>query len=161
TSSRACAETSSRWSTSRPGSKACASRSPCCARSRPERWCRLSDVEVLALVPARGGSKGLTRKNVLPLAGKPLVAHTIATALQAATITRTVVSTEDDEIAAVAREYGAEVPFMRPVELAGDESLDLEVFEHALSWLAREQGYEPELVVHLRPTCPVRRVERV
>ena len=117
--------------------------------------------EILALIPARGGSKGLPRKNVLPLAGKPLIAHTIATALESETITRTVVSTDDDEIAEAARAYGAEVPFMRPAGLAGDDSLDLEVFEHALLWLAREEGYEPELVVHLRPTNPIRRPERV
>ena len=117
--------------------------------------------EILALIPARGGSKGLPRKNVLPLAGKPLIAHTIATALESETITRTIVSTDDDEIAEAARLHGAELPFMRPAELAADDSLDLEVFEHALSWLAREEGYEPELVVHLRPTNPIRRRERV
>jgi N-acylneuraminate cytidylyltransferase len=116
---------------------------------------------ILALIPARGGSKGLPRKNVLPLAGKPLVAHTIATALDSSTITRTIVSTDDDEIAEAARSHGAEVPFRRPAELAADESLDLEVFRHALEWLAREEGYEPELVVHLRPTNPIRRTERV
>ena len=117
--------------------------------------------EILALIPARGGSKGLPRKNVLPLAGKPLIAHTIATALGSSTITRTIVSTDDEEIAEAARAYGAEVPFMRPAELAADESLDLEVFQHALAWLAREEGFEPELVVHLRPTNPIRRTERV
>jgi len=117
--------------------------------------------EILALIPARGGSKGLPRKNVLPLAGKPLIAHTIATALESETITRTIVSTDDDEIAEAARSHGAEVPFIRPADLAADDSLDLEVFQHALSWLAREEGYEPELVVHLRPTNPIRRTERV
>jgi CMP-N-acetylneuraminic acid synthetase len=69
---------------------------------------------ILALIPARGGSKGLPRKNVLPLAGKPLVAHTIATALDSSTITRTIVSTDDDEIAEAARSHGADVPFRRP-----------------------------------------------
>jgi CMP-N,N'-diacetyllegionaminic acid synthase len=117
--------------------------------------------EILALIPARGGSKGLPRKNVLPLAGKPLIAHTIATALESETITRTIVSTDDDEIAEAGRAHGAELPFMRPAELAADDSLDLEVFQHALSWLAREESYEPELVVHLRPTNPIRRAERV
>ena len=117
--------------------------------------------EILALIPARGGSKGLPRKNVLPLAGKPLIAHTIATALDSSTITRTIVSTDDEEIAEAARAHGAEVPFVRPTELAADESLDLEVFQHALAWLAREEGFEPELVVHLRPTNPIRRTERV
>jgi N-acylneuraminate cytidylyltransferase len=112
--------------------------------------------EILALIPARGGSKGLPRKNVLPLGGKPLIAHTIETALAASLVTRTIVSTDDEEIAEVARAHGAEVPFMRPVELAQDGSTDLEVFRHALEWLAAEEGYEPELVAHLRPTNPLR-----
>ena len=114
--------------------------------------------EVLALIPARGGSKGLPRKNVLPLAGKPLIVYSIETALAASLVTRTVVSTDDDEIAAVAREAGAEVPFVRPAELAQDASTDLDVFRHALETL---EGYEPELLVHLRPTNPLRRTERV
>jgi CMP-N,N'-diacetyllegionaminic acid synthase len=113
--------------------------------------------EILALIPARGGSKGLPRKNVLPLGGKPLIAHTIETALAAELVTRTIVSTDDDEIAEVARAHGAEVPFVRPAELAQDGSTDLDVFRHALEWLAREEGYEPELVAHLRPTNPLRR----
>jgi CMP-N-acetylneuraminic acid synthetase len=117
--------------------------------------------DVLALIPARGGSKGLPRKNVLPLLGKPVIAYSIETALAAQTITRTIVSTDDAEIAEAARAHGAEVPFMRPAELAGDASLDFEVFEHALAWLAREEDYRPELVVHLRPTNPLRRVEDV
>lgn len=118
-------------------------------------------MDVLALIPARGGSKGLPRKNVLSLLGKPLIAYSIETALASSTITRTIVSTDDEEIADVARAHGAEVPFLRPAELAQDASLDLEVFEHALSWLAREEEYRPELVVHLRPTNPLRRVEDV
>lgn len=115
-------------------------------------------IEVLALIPARGGSKGLPRKNVLPLAGKPLIVYSIETALAATLVRRTIVSTDDDEIAQVARAAGAEVPFMRPSELAEDDSTDLEVFRHALK---RLEGYEPELVVHLRPTNPLRRPERV
>jgi CMP-N,N'-diacetyllegionaminic acid synthase len=111
---------------------------------------------LLALIPARGGSKGLPRKNVLPLGGKPLIAHTIETALAATLITRTIVTTDDAEIADVARAYGAEVPFMRPAALAQDDSTDLDVFRHALEWLAAEEGYEPELVAHLRPTNPFR-----
>jgi CMP-N,N'-diacetyllegionaminic acid synthase len=111
---------------------------------------------ILALIPARGGSKGLPRKNVLPLGGKPLIAHTIGTALAASLVTRTIVSTDDDEIAKIARAHGAEVPFMRPADLAQDDSTDLEVFRHALEWLAAEEGYEPELVAHLRPTNPLR-----
>lgn len=112
--------------------------------------------EVLALIPARGGSKSVPRKNLLQLAGKPLIAYSIGHAAAVASITRTVVSTDDAEIAEVARRHGAEVPFMRPAHCATDTATDLMVFRHALDWLAREEGYHPELVVHLRPTGPVR-----
>jgi N-acylneuraminate cytidylyltransferase len=117
--------------------------------------------EVLALIPARGGSKSIPRKNVLVIGGKPLIAHSIAQARASRQITRTIVSTDDEEIARVAREHGAEVPFMRPAQFAGDRSTDLEVFRHALEWLRDHGGYRPEIVVHLRPTGPVRRVERI
>ncbi len=113
---------------------------------------------VLALIPARGGSKSVPRKNLLPVAGKPLIAYSIRHALACSAITRTLVSTDDREIAEVAREHGAEVPFSRPAEFAGDFATDLQVFRHALAWLADEEGYVPELVVHLRPTGPVRDV---
>lgn len=116
---------------------------------------------VLAIIPARGGSKGIPRKNLLPLAGKPLIAYSIEQALASRRITRTIVSTDDEEIAAVARAYGAEVPFMRPAELAQDLSPDLETFEHALRTLRDRDGYTCEYVVHLRPTGPVRRVARI
>lgn len=117
--------------------------------------------EILALIPARGGSKGIPRKNLLPLNGKPLIAYSIEQALASRFITRTVVSTDDPEIAAVARASGAEVPFLRPPELADDLSTDLEVFQHALKTLQVTDGYECECVVHLRPTGPVRRVGRI
>ncbi len=118
----------------------------------------MSRPEVMALIPARGGSKSVPRKNVLPIGGKPLIAHSIGHALDCSLITRTIVSTDDAEIAAVAAHYGAEVPFRRPSEYATDTATDLDVFAHALRWLADEAGYHPELVVHLRPTTPVRRV---
>jgi N-acylneuraminate cytidylyltransferase len=117
--------------------------------------------EILALVPARGGSKGIPRKNLLSIAGKPLIAHSIAQALASRYITRTVVSTDDPEIAAVAREFGAQVPFLRPPEFAQDLSPDIDAFRHALEWLRAHEGYVCELVIHLRPTGPVRRVELV
>jgi N-acylneuraminate cytidylyltransferase len=113
-------------------------------------------VEVLAVVPARGGSKGIPRKNVRIFAGHPLIAYSIAAAVQARRVTRVIVSTDDEEIAAVARAYGAEVPFLRPAELAQDQTLDLPVFQHALAWLAEREDYHPEVVVQLRPTSPVR-----
>ena len=112
--------------------------------------------EVLAIIPARGGSKSIPRKNIKPFAGHPLIAYSIAAALQAESVTRVIVSTDDDEIAAVAREYGAEVPFRRPAELAQDATPDLPVFTHALAWLEEHEGYRPDLVVQLRPTTPVR-----
>ncbi len=112
--------------------------------------------EVLALIPARGGSKGIPRKNIRLFAGHPLIAYSIAAGLQARSVTRVIVSTDDEQIASVARAYGAGTPFMRPVELAQDQTLDLPVFEHALRWLKEQEGYQPEVVVQLRPTSPIR-----
>ncbi|MGZ7042914.1 MAG: acylneuraminate cytidylyltransferase family protein, partial [Thermoanaerobaculia bacterium] len=117
--------------------------------------------QILALIPARDGSKGIPRKNLLMLAGKPLVAYSIEQALASRYITRTIVSTDDAEIADVSRKCGAEVPFMRPGELAQDLSPDVDVFRHALEWLRDRSGYHCDLVVHLRPTAPVRRVALV
>jgi len=112
--------------------------------------------KVLAVVPARGGSKSIPRKNIRPFAGHPLLAYSIAAGLQAKLVDRVVVSTDDAEIAEVARRYGAEVPFLRPPELAMDSTPDLPVFEHALLWLEKNENYVPDLVVQLRPTTPVR-----
>jgi YrbI family 3-deoxy-D-manno-octulosonate 8-phosphate phosphatase len=112
--------------------------------------------EVLGIVQARGGSKGLPRKNVRPLRGHPLVAYSIASGLAARSITRLIVSTDDDEIATVAQQYGAEVPFRRPVELAADDTPDYPLFVHALDWLAEHESYRPDAVVQLRPTTPFR-----
>ena len=115
-------------------------------------------MEVLAIIPARGGSKGLPNKNILPLAGHPLIAYSVKAGLDAPSITRTIVSTDSEVIAQAAARYGAEVPFMRPAELAQDLSTDLEVFVHALTWLRDHEGYVPDLVVQLRPTSPVRQL---
>jgi N-acylneuraminate cytidylyltransferase len=113
-------------------------------------------VDVVALIPARGGSKGLARKNLAPFLGRPLLTWAIGAGHAAELVTRVIVSTDDEEIAAVARADGAEVPFMRPPELAEDLTPDLPVFEHALGWLAEHDAYVPDLVVHLRPTSPIR-----
>jgi N-acylneuraminate cytidylyltransferase len=112
--------------------------------------------EILALIPARGGSKGIPRKNIRSFAGYPLIAWSIAAAQQSQRVTRVIVSTDDEEIASVARQHGAEAPFLRPAELAQDKTLDLPVFEHALQWLAENEGYKPDVVVQLRPTSPIR-----
>jgi N-acylneuraminate cytidylyltransferase len=112
--------------------------------------------EVLAVIPARGGSKGIPRKNIRSFAGHPLIAYSIQAGLSAQTVTRVIVSTDDEEIAAVARQYGADVPFLRPGEFAQDQSLDLPVFQHVLEWLGEHENYHPDVVVQLRPTSPVR-----
>lgn len=114
-------------------------------------------MEVIAIIPARGGSKGIKRKNLIQFNGKPLVVHSIGHALEAALVNRVIVSTDDEEIRVVSLSYGAEVPFLRPAELAGDQVLDLPVFEHALRFLKEHEGYRPDLVVHLRPTTPHRK----
>jgi N-acylneuraminate cytidylyltransferase len=121
----------------------------------------MSRPEILALIPARGGSKSIPRKNLMPINGKPLITYSIEQALASRHVTRTIVSTEDEEIARVARSCGAEVPFMRPAEFAQDASTDLDVFRHALSTLRDQHGYRCDAVVHLRPTGPVRRVARI
>ncbi len=119
------------------------------------------DRTILALIPARGGSKGVPRKNILPLAGKPLIAYSILQALASKWINRVVVSTDDEEIAQIARQWGAEVPFIRPAWCAEDMSPDIDVFRHALNWFSDQESCIPELVVHLRPPGPVRRVEHI
>ena len=113
-------------------------------------------MEILAIIPARGGSKGIPKKNLYPLAGKPLIVWTIEAAKQSKAITRVVVVTDSEEIAAVAKAAGADIPLMEPAELAGDTGPDLPVFEHTLGWLKKHEGYEPDLVVHLWATSPYR-----
>jgi len=117
--------------------------------------------EVLAVIPARGGSKSIPKKNIKSFAGHPLLAYSIAAGLQASLVNRVIVSTDDEETAEIARSYGAEVPFLRPSELALDSTPDLPVFIHLLSWLEREEGYVPEIVIQLRPTTPVRPLDCV
>ncbi len=112
--------------------------------------------DILAIIPARGGSKGIPRKNIRNFVGYPLIAYSIAASLQSELVTRTIVSTDDEEIAAVAREYGAETPFLRPAVFAEDNTTDLPVFEHALNWLVENEDYHPDVVVQLRPTSPIR-----
>ena len=113
-------------------------------------------MHILALIPARGGSKSIPHKNIRPLAGYPLIAYSIAAALQSRLVSRTIVSTDDEEIACIAHRYGVETPFMRPLEYALDNSTDFPVFTHALSWLMENESYQPDIVVQLRPTSPIR-----
>ena len=118
----------------------------------------LEKPDILGIIPARGGSKGIPRKNIRDFTGYPLIAYSIAAGLQSQHITRLIVTTDDPEIADIAKSFGAEVPFIRPAALAQDDTLDLPVFQHALNWLEEEDGYKPQAVVHLRPTSPVRPV---
>lgn len=108
--------------------------------------------KVIAIIPARGGSKGLPRKNVRLLAGKPLVAYPIEAAKKSSLIDRVIVSTDDQEIATTARKYGAEVPFLRPSELSEDLVTSEQVLNHALDWFEQNEKYVPDIVVYLQPT---------
>ena len=114
-------------------------------------------MRILTIIPARGGSKGIKLKNLVKINGKPLVAYSIEHSLASKLINRTIVSTDNEEIAKVSEEFGAEIPIFRTKELAGDHILDLPVFEHMLTYLKKEENYEPDIVVHLRPTCPYRK----
>jgi len=116
---------------------------------------------ILALIPARSGSEAVPHKNIHVVAGKPLLAHSIEHALASKLINRTIVSTDSPDYAEIAREYGAEVPFLRPQEISKDNSTDLEAFAHALDWLREKEGYIPDICVHLRPTYPIRKVEDI
>ena len=116
-------------------------------------------MKIIALIPARGGSKGIPRKNLRLLGGIPLVSHSIRQARQSKKITRVILSTDSSEIAEVGKKEGAEVPFLRPVSIAQDLSTDYEFVKHALEMLLESEKYVPDLVVQLRPTVPLRQVD--
>ena len=111
--------------------------------------------DIISLICARGGSKGLPRKNIRSFGGKPLIAHSIEMALISNLIADVIVSTDDEEIARVAKNYGASVPFMRPAKLSGDSASEWHVWQHALSWLS-DHGRDVEALVVLPPTAPLR-----
>jgi N-acylneuraminate cytidylyltransferase/CMP-N,N'-diacetyllegionaminic acid synthase len=113
------------------------------------------DKKVLGIIPARGGSKGLLRKNIRDLAGKPLIAWTIETALKSGSFDRIIVNTDDPEIAAVGEKYGAQIPFLRPAELASDQAKGIDVVLHTINWYeARGECFD--LLALLQPTSPLR-----
>lgn len=118
-------------------------------------------MNVLGLIPARGGSKGIRRKNIVPLGGKPLLAWTCEAARAARSLSRTILSTDDEEIAATGRACGVEVPFLRPPELARDDTPSVDVALHALEWLANHEDWQAEVLVLLQPTSPFRRAEHI
>jgi len=116
---------------------------------------------ILAVIPARGGSKDLPNKNLKRLGGLPLVAHTILAAKQAATLDRIILSTDSPEIAKVGKRYGVEVPFLRPAGLATDDAPMTPVLAHAVSWAEKDHGKPVDVVVSLQPTSPLRRPQHI
>jgi CMP-N,N'-diacetyllegionaminic acid synthase len=117
--------------------------------------------KILAIIPARGGSKGIPNKNIVPLGDKPLIGYVIETAISSRYINKIVVSTDDGMIAQTARRFGAEVPFMRPSEMAQDASPVMPAIHHAVDWLAEREDYRPDILVLLQPTSPFIEKEQI
>ncbi|MEA2013052.1 MAG: acylneuraminate cytidylyltransferase family protein [Verrucomicrobiota bacterium] len=118
-------------------------------------------MKILAIIPARSGSKSIKNKNIKLISGKPMLAYSIEHALASKLISRVIVSTDSEEYADIAKRHGAEVPFLRPSDLAKDNSTDLETFQHALAYLKDTEDYIPDLCVHLRPTYPIRTISLI
>ncbi len=118
-------------------------------------------MEVLAVIPARSGSKSVIDKNIRPINGKPMLAYSIEHAKASKYVTRIILSTDSEKYAEIGRSFGAEVPFIRPSEFATDSALDIDVFRHALFFLKEKQNYFPDIVVQLRPTYPIRQPEDI
>lgn len=118
-------------------------------------------MNILAIIPARSGSKSIPHKNIRLFNGKPMLSYSIDHAKQSKYINRVILSTDSEEYATIGREYGAEVPFLRPAEYATDTALDIDVFYHCLSYLKEQENYEADIVVHLRPTYPIRDVKDI
>lgn len=119
------------------------------------------NLKILCLILARGESQRIPGKNIKKLSGKPLLAYTIECAKQSKYINRIIVSTDDKKIASVAKQYGAEVPFFRPVKISQADSKELDAFKHALKWLKVNEGYEPDIIVKLFATSPFRTTKSV
>ncbi len=118
-------------------------------------------MEILGVIPARGGSKGIPHKNIAMIGGQPLLAYTCHAALSSKRLTRVILSTDESAVADIGRHYGIEVPFLRPVELAKDDIPMLDVVQHGLRMLEEMENYRPEVVVLLQPTSPLRRAEHI
>ena len=118
-------------------------------------------MNILGLIPARGGSKAIPKKNIIPLAGQPLLAYTCEAALTSQRLTRVLLNTDDLEIAEVGRACGVDIPFMRPADLAADDTPILPVIQHALTWLKEQGNFLVDIVVLLQPTSPLRKAEHI
>lgn len=121
----------------------------------------INDKSVLAIIPARGGSKGLPGKNIMKLCGKPLIAWSIETAKFCSGIDRVLVSTDDKEIIEISKKCGAEVPFKRPAKLANDNASTINVVFHTIDWFKEHQNFRPGYILLLQPTSPLRSVEDI
>lgn len=119
------------------------------------------NVKILAIIPARGGSKGIPYKNIVSLCAKPLLAYTCEAALKSTLIDRLILSTDDRKIAAVGKKYGVEVPFLRPKKYSQDKSPAIDVIVHALGWFERKEKYSPDAVLYLQPTSPLRTTKHI
>jgi CMP-N,N'-diacetyllegionaminic acid synthase len=113
-------------------------------------------MSMIAIIPARSGSKGVPGKNIKLLGGIPLFAFSIIAAKMMPSVSRVIVSTDSEEYAQIAKDYGAEVPFLRPNEISGDKSTDFDLFLHSLNWFEENENLIPEYILHLRPTTPLR-----
>jgi CMP-N-acetylneuraminic acid synthetase len=113
-------------------------------------------MKILAIIPARGGSKGIPRKNIIDINGKPLIAYTIEATKKAKLIDKNIVSTDDKEIAQVSKNYGANIPFLRPEKASTDSAQAIDVIKHALDWFNKNENYSPDAVLYLQPTSPLR-----
>lgn len=113
-------------------------------------------MNMIAIIPARSGSKGVTGKNIKDLGGIPLFAFSIIAAKMMSSVSRVIVSTDSSEYAEIAKKFGAEVPFFRPIDISGDKSTDYDLFLHALNWFDKNENKIPEFLLHLRPTTPLR-----
>ncbi len=117
--------------------------------------------KIIALIPARGGSKSIPKKNIIDIGGHPLIAYSIAAAKLSKYISRVIVSTDSEEIAEIAKKYGAEVPFLRPKKFATDNAKDIGLIKHSIGWFKRNENFCPDYLVFLRPTTPLRNIEVV
>jgi len=113
-------------------------------------------MSMIAIIPARSGSKGVPGKNIKNLGGIPLFAFSIIAAKMMSSVSRVIVSTDSSEYAEIAKKFGAEVPFLRPIDISGDKSTDYDLFLHALNWFDKNENKIPEFLLHLRPTTPLR-----
>ena len=118
-------------------------------------------MQILCLIPARSSSKGIKDKNIKLLNDKPLMAWTIEQAIKSKYDMKIIVSTDSEEYAKIAKEWGAEVPFLRPKDISQDLSTDIEFIKHSINWLEKYENYKPDIIIQLRPTSPLRKVEDI